>query len=70
MNQSVKMIFNKKKREDEIFKIRQKVYSKLNHGRNVYSLTRMFKWKIERYLRTFRTELSYDEDKKWRIKLS
>ena len=31
------MIFDKKKREDEIFKIRQKVYSKLNQGRNVYS---------------------------------
>ena len=41
----------------------------MNHGRNVYSLTRMFKWKIERYLRTFRTELSYDEEKKWRDKV-
>ena len=64
-----KIIFDKKKREDEIFEIRQKVYSKLNQGRKVYSLMRMFKWKVERYLRTFRAELSYDEDKKWRDKV-
>ena len=63
------MIFDKKKREDEIYEIRQKVYSKLNQGRNVYSLMRMFKWKVERYLRTFRAELSYDEEKKWRDKV-
>ena len=48
----IKMIFDKKKREDEIFEIRQKVYSKLNQGRKVYSLMRMFKWKVERLLRT------------------
>ena len=63
------MIFDKKKKEDEIYEIRQKVYSKLNQGRKVYSLMRMFKWKVERYLRTFRAELSYDEDKKWRDKV-
>ena len=63
------MVFGKKKREDEIFEIRQKVYSKLNQGRNVYSLMRMFKWKVEKYLRTFRAELSYYEDKKWRKKV-
>ena len=64
-----KMIFDKKKREDEIFEIRQKVYLKLNQGRKVYSLLRMFKWKVERLLRTYRAELSYDEDKKWRDKV-
>ena len=64
------MIFNKKKREDEIFDIRQRVYVKLNQGRNVYSLMRMFKWKVEKYLRTFRAKLSYDEDKKWRDKVT
>ena len=64
-----KMVFDKKKKEDEIYEIRQKVYSKLNQGRKVYSLMRMFKWKVERYLRTFRAELSYDEDKKWRDKV-
>ena len=64
-----KMIFDKKKREDEIFEIRQKVYLKLNQGRKVYSLMRMFKWKVERLLRTYRAELSYDEDKKWRDKV-
>ena len=63
------MIFDKKKREDEIFEIRQKVYSKLNLGRNVYSSMRMFQWKVEKYLRTFRTKLSYDEEKKWRDKV-
>ena len=63
------MIFDKKKREDEIFDIRQKVYLRLNQGRNVYSLMRMFKWKVERYLRTFRAKLSYDEEKKWRDKV-
>ena len=63
------MILDKKKHEDEIFKIRQKVYSKLNQGRNVYSSMRMFKWKVEKYLRTFRAKLSYDEEKKWRKKV-
>ena len=63
------MIFDKKKREDEMYEIRQKVYSKLNQGRNVYSLMRMFKWKVERYSRTFRAKLSYDEEKKWRDKV-
>ena len=29
----------------------------------------MFKWKVERLLRTYRAELSYDEDKKWRDKV-
>ena len=63
------MIFDKKKREDEMYEIRQKVYSKLNQGRNVYSLMRMFRWKVERYSRTFRAKLSYDEEKKWRDKV-
>ena len=64
-----KMVFDKKIKEDEIYEIRQKVYSKLNQGRKVYSIMRKFKWKVERYLRTFRAELSYDEDKKWREKV-
>ena len=59
------MIFDKKKQEDETFEIHKKVYSKLNQGRNVYLLMRMFKWKVEKYLRTFRTELLYDEEKKY-----
>ena len=63
------MILDKKKREGEIYEIRQKVYSKLNQGRNVYSLMRMFKWKVERYSRTFGVKLSYDEEKKWRDKV-
>ena len=32
-------------------------------------MMRMFKWKVEKYLRTFGTELSYDEEKKWRQKV-
>ena len=64
-----KMVFDKKIKEDEIYEIRQKVYSKLKQGRKVYSLMRMFKWKVERYLRSFRAELSYDEEKKWREKV-
>ena len=63
------MVFDKKIKEDEIYEIRQKVYSKLKQGRKVYSLMRMFKWKVERYLRSFRAELSYDEEKKWREKV-
>ena len=69
LSQSVKMIFNKKKREDEIFDIRQRVYVKLNQGRNVYSLMRMFKWKVEKYLRTFRAELCMTRIRNGGIKL-
>ena len=63
------MIFGKKKRENEILKIRQKVNLKLNQGRNIYSIMRIFKWKVESFIRNYSTEFCYGEEKYWRDKV-
>ena len=52
----------RKEREKEILEIRQKVYSKLNEGQNVFLMLKMFKG-------IYRAELSYDEEKFWRDKV-
>ena len=53
-------------RKNELFEIRQKIYAKLRNGKNTFLIMKMFKRKVERFLKDFRAELSYVEDKNWR----
>ena len=56
-------------REKEILEIRQKVYSKLNKGQNMFSTLNIFKLKVEKFLEDYRADLSYHEEKYWREKV-
>ena len=56
-------------REKEILEIRQKIYSKLNKGQNVFSIMKMFKRKVDMFLMNYRAELSYDEGENWKDKV-
>ena len=55
-------------REKEILEIRQKIYSKLNKGQNVFSILKKFKRKVDMFLVNYRAELSYDEGEHWKEK--
>ena len=59
----------RKRRENEILELRQKVYSKLNKGQNVFPILKTFKMKVEKFVRNYRAELSYDEEKFWKDKV-
>ena len=52
-----------RKRKNEILDIRQKIYLRLKEGKNVYSILKIFKLKVEKFLKDFRTQLSFDEEK-------
>ena len=54
---------------NEILDIRQEVYAKLKKGRNVDSIFKMFKRKIEKFLRKYKQDISYDEGTKWKKKI-
>ena len=56
-------------RQNEILEIRQKVYSKLNKGQNAFSIMKKFKSKVETFLRSFKGDLSYVEEKHWKDKI-
>ena len=56
-------------RKNELFEIRQTIYAKLRNGKNTFLIMKMFKRKVERFLKKFRAELSYDEEKNWREKV-
>ena len=58
-----------RKRKNEILDIRQKIYLKLKEGKNVFSILKIFKLKVEKFLKDFRTELSYDDEKCLRDKV-
>ena len=55
--------------EYKILEIRQKLYSKLNEGRNVFQILKKFTRKVRIFLRNFKTDLSYVEQKHWRNKI-
>ena len=55
--------------EYEILEIRQKLYSKLNEGRNVFKLMKKFRRKVDIFLGHFKADLSYVEQKHWRDKV-
>ena len=59
-----------RKRKNKILDIRQKIYIKLKEGKNVFSICKLFKLKVEEFLKDFRTDLSYDEEKCWRDKVT
>ena len=56
------------KEQNEILEIRQKVYSKIKKGLNAFSMLKIFKKKVEKFLENYRTDLSYHEEKYWREK--
>ena len=56
-------------RKNELFEIRQKIYAKLRNGKNTFLIMKMFKRKVERFLKNFRADLSYNEEKNWREKV-
>ena len=58
-----------RKRKNEILDIRQKIYLKLKEGKNVFLILKTFKSMVEKFLKDFRTDLSYDEEKSWRDKV-
>ena len=55
--------------EYEILEVRQKLYSKLNEGRNVFKLMKKFRRKVDIFLGHFKADLSYVEQKHWRDKV-
>ena len=57
------------RRKNELFEIRQKIYAKLRNGENIFLILKMFKRKVESFLKKFRAELSYAKDKNWRDKV-
>ena len=59
----------KMKLKNEILEIRQKVYSKLNEGKNVWSIMKKFKRKVEVLLRKYKADFSFEEEKHWRDKI-
>ena len=59
-----------RKRKNEILDIRQKIYIKLKEGKAVFSILKIFKLKVEKFLKDFRTELSYNEEKCLRDKVT
>ena len=52
-----------RKRKNEILDIRQKIYIKLKEGKTVFSIMKIFKSKVEKFLKDYRTDLSYDDEK-------
>ena len=58
-----------RKRKNEILDIRQKIYIKLKEGKTVFSIMKIFKSKVEKFLKDYRTDLSYDDEKSWRDKV-
>ena len=58
-----------KKHKNQILELRQKIYSNLKEKKNVFSILKTFQLKVEKFLRDFRTDLSYDEEKCWRDKV-
>ena len=58
-----------KKHKNQILELRQKIYSNLKEKKNVFSIMKMFKSKVEKFLKDYRTDLSYDEEKCWRDKV-
>ena len=59
-----------RKRKNKILDIRQRIYLKLKEGKHVFSILKIFKLKVEKFLKDFRTELSYDEEKCLRDKVT
>ena len=57
------------RRENEILEMRQKVYSKIKKGLNAFSILKMFKKNVEKFLENYRTDLSYHDEKYWRTKV-
>ena len=61
--------YKKTKIENEILEIRQKLYSKLNEGQNVFPIMKKFKRKVNIFLRKYEADLSYVEEKHWKDKI-
>ena len=57
------------RRENEILEMRQKVYSKINKGLNAFSILKVFKKKVKKFLENYRTDLSYHDEEYWRTKI-
>ena len=61
---------NKRRKEEcKILEIRQTIYSKLNKGQNTFSIMKLFKRKVDKYLINYRAELSYDKGENWKDKI-
>ena len=58
-----------KKHKNQILELRQKIYSNLKENKNVSSMMKIFKSKVEKFMKDYRTDLSYDEEKCWRDKV-
>ena len=61
-----------KKHKNQILELRQKIYSNLSglkENKNVSSMMKIFKSKVEKFMKDYRTDLSYDEEKCWRDKV-
>ena len=58
-----------KKHKNQILELRQKIYTNLKENKNVSSMMKIFKSKVEKFMKDYRTDLSYDEEKCWRDKV-
>ena len=51
--------------ESELLGIRQKIYSKLKKGQNVFSMMKMFKRKVNMLLVNYRADMCFEKKKNW-----
>ena len=58
-----------KKHKNQILELRQKIYTNLKENKNVSSMMKIFNSKVEKFMKDYRTDLSYDEEKCWRDKV-
>ena len=59
----------KMRRKNQILEMRQRIYLNLKEKKNVFSILKTFKLKVEKFLKDFRADLSYDEEKCLRDKV-